>query len=78
MPEPEAEIEPGEQDPEMEAILAELDRAGREQAAEVEVPELEPEPASFRDRLAAAMAARTAENLERAMQREAPGHELEL
>jgi hypothetical protein len=76
-PEPGAEIEPGEQDPEMEAILAEMDRDDREQKAAIEAPEQEHEP-SFRDRLAAAMRERTEHNLEQAMRREPPGLELEI
>jgi len=76
-PEPEAEIEPGEQDPEMEAILAELDRDDREQEAAIEVLEQEHEP-SFRDRLAAAMRERTEHNLERAVRRDPPGLEIEM
>jgi hypothetical protein len=76
-PEPGAEIEPGEQDPEMEAILAELDRDDREREAAIEVLEQEHEP-SFRDRLAAAMRERTERNLERAMRREPPGLEIEM
>src|SRR3954454_23782791 len=47
-PEPEAEIEQGEQDPEMEALLAEMEHDDREQTDAIEVPEREHE-ASFRD-----------------------------